>query len=173
MLQLGLFLLDIFLFFCKTRFELDLGFKSNDAARFLVLLLPEHTDDTVEVAELVVLTEEHAAHGAAIRLLLVVDQLVALAVVVGGEGALAAVAGERSLPCVHSLVLVVVAAAQETLSADKAGERPITIVELHMSGQLRQRSKRVAAHAAHILTQPSEHLRRHQRGVHSGFQSPF
>lgn len=174
-LMLMLFLLlDIFLLFiCRIWFELDLGFDSRYASWFCAFVLPEHADDAAEIAELVVLAEEHTAHGAAVCLLLVMDHLVALAVVVGGEGALAAVAGEGPLPSVHSLVLVVVAAAQETLATNSARERPVSIMELHVSGQLCQRRKSFTAHTAYVLPQPSEHLWCQQQRLHQGLQRLF
>lgn len=168
MLMLMLFLLrDVFpLFACRIWLQLDLGFDSDSLPWFPAFLLIEHADDAAEIAELVVLAEEDAAHGAAVRLLLVMDHLVALAVVVGGEGALAAVAGERTLSRVHPLVLVVVAAAQEALAAHGTWERPVAVVELHVSGQLCQCRKHFTAHAADILLQPRDQQRGKQLGLH-------
>lgn len=173
--MLMLFLLpDAFpLFVRRICLELDPGFDSCSISWFRVFLLLENADDAAEIAKLVVLAEEHAAHAAAVRLLLVMDHLVPLAVVVGGEGALAAVAGEGPFPRVHSLVLVVVAAAQEALATNSAWERPVPVVELHVSGQLRQRRKRFTAHAAYILPQAGEQLWRQQQGFHQRCQRLF
>lgn len=173
MLMLFLLLYIFLLFICRIWFKLDLGFDSHSVSWFCAFVLPEHMDDAVEIAELVVLAEEHTAHSAAVRLLLVMDHLVALAVVVGGEGAVAAVAGEGPLPCVHSLVLVVVAAAQEAFATNSARERPLSIVELHVSGQLCQRYKCFTAHAAYILPQSSKHLWCQQQRLHQGLQRLF
>lgn len=132
-------LLDVFLLFvCRICFDLDLRVYFRYMPWFRVLVLLEHPYNAAEIAELVVLAEEHTAHGAAVCLLLVVDQLVALAVVVGGEGAVAAVTGEGPLSRVHSLVLVVVTTAQETLATNSARERSVTIMELQVSSQLCQ-----------------------------------
>lgn len=112
----------------------DVAFESSPAAWFRSFVLMKHSDDAVEIAELVVLAEEDTTHGAAVCLLLVMDHLMALAVVVGGKGAFAAVTGKGPLPRVHSLVLIVVAAAQEPLAADSAGEWTVAVMELHMPG---------------------------------------